>query len=74
MLIYNDASIDKTQKILEYYKKIRINKSKQRQKKIQQSSVMNFLISKTKNEYVELHDADDILLPNRFFFADALFH
>jgi len=28
---------------------------------------MNYLISKTKNEYVALHDADDISLPNRFF-------
>ena len=28
---------------------------------------MNFLMSKTKNEYVALHDADDISLPNRFF-------
>ena len=68
LLIYNDASTDKTQKILEYYKKKdeRINLYKGK-KNIQQPNAMNFLMSKTKNEYVALHDADDISLPNRFF-------
>jgi glycosyltransferase involved in cell wall biosynthesis len=68
LLIYNDASTDKTQKILEYYKKKDERITLYRgSKNILQPNAMNFLINKTKNEYIALHDADDVSMPNKFF-------
>lgn len=68
LLIYNDASTDKTKDILEYYQKKdqRITLYGGR-KNILQPNAMNFLINKTKYDYIALHDADDISLPSRLF-------
>lgn len=66
-LIMNDGSTDRTQEILEKYRKKdnRIKVFVQENKGLAQS--LNFLIKQTKGEYIARMDADDISLPKRLY-------
>jgi glycosyltransferase involved in cell wall biosynthesis len=64
LIIADDCSTDSTRKLIDAYKDERIHRFHNK-KNMGQLRTVNKLLNFTKGEFITIHDADDVSLPNR---------